>query len=149
MGIYQRSEILAHEAVHAARCAFPKDPWDEYFAYMTSEKWWRRVLGPIVRTPREVWPLLLFCIMGPFIPLSFLFAAIWMALGFFRLIHGHKILRKAGEKLLKKGYSKEKVRHILFRLTDAEIQKLATGQEIKLQEGSLRSQLLNLYMRIQ
>ncbi len=146
LGIYSRSEILAHEAVHAARSAFPADIWDEYFAYMTSEKPWRRVLGPIVRSPWEIWPLLIFCILGPFMPLFFLLASLWLLLGFCRLIQGHLVLKKAGQTLFKKGFSKEKIRHILFRLTNDEIQKLAKGKDL-LEEPTLRWQLLNLYLR--
>lgn len=147
LGIYSRSEILAHEAVHAARSAFPADGWDEYFAYMTSEKNWRRALGPIIRSPWEVWPLLMFCILGPFIPLSFIFAALWIGLGFYRLVKGHLTLKKASFTLQKMGLSNEKIRHILFRLTNEEIQKLAQGKEIAPKEQTLRWQLLNLYLR--
>ncbi|HSX13847.1 MAG TPA: hypothetical protein VLE96_05450 [Chlamydiales bacterium] len=144
--IYSRSEILAHEAVHAARSAFPVDPWDEYFAYMTSEKVWRRALGPIVRRPWEVWPLLAAFIVGPFLPLSFLFASVWIGLGFIRLIRGHFILKKASLALQKKGLSNDQVRHILFRLTNVEIQKLAKGKDLS-EEQTLRWQLLNIYLR--
>jgi hypothetical protein len=144
--IYSRGEILSHEAVHAARSAFPVDPWDEYFAYMTSEKSWRRALGPIVRRPWEVWPLLMFSLLGPFLPIAFLFAAIWIGLGFFRLTKGHLVLKKASQALRKKGYSTEKVRHILFRLMDSEIQDLASGRELVKKEN-LRGQLINIYLR--
>lgn len=130
LGIYDRGEILSHEAVHAARSAFPKDRWDEYFAYMTSEKAWRRVLGPIVQSPWEVWPFLLFCIAGALFPLVFIGAAIWTGFGFYRLAQGHRILRKASESLSSEGYSDKQVRAILFRLTDAEIQRLSRGINI-------------------
>jgi hypothetical protein len=146
LGIYDRSEILAHEAVHAARSAFPADIWDEYFAYMTSSQAWRRILGPIVRRPLEVWPLLLFCILGPFIPLAFLFAALWIGLGFFRLIRGHLTLNKASLTLQKKGIAKTAIRHILFRLTNDEIQRLAKGKDLQ-KEKTIRWQLLNIYLR--
>jgi hypothetical protein len=146
LGIYNRSEILAHEAVHAARSAFPLDPWDEYFAYMTSEKAWRRALGPIVQRPWEVWPLLIFCLLGAFLPLFFLGAALWVGLGFYRLISCHLTLQRAGKTLRKLGYSDKKIRYILFRLTNQEIQKLSKGVDIfPIPETSLRSRLLNLY----
>ena len=51
--LYSREEILAHEAVHAARCAFEEPDSEEYFAYFTSSARWRRVFGPIIRKPWE------------------------------------------------------------------------------------------------
>lgn len=147
LGIYSRSEILAHEAAHAARSAFPADGWDEYFAYMTSEKNWRRVLGPIIRSPWEVWPLLVFFILGPFLPLTFLCAAIWTGLGFYRLVKGHLILKRASLTLQKRGFASEKIRHLLFRLTNDEIRQLAQGKEIVPKEQTLRGKLLNHYLR--
>lgn len=145
LGIYKRSEILAHEAVHAARSAFPYDPWDEYFAYMTSGQAWRRVLGPIIQRPWEVWPFLIFCLLGPMIPIAFIAAAFWTSLGFIRLISRHLILRKASKTLQKKGYSEAQARYILFRLRDAEIRSLAKGKDLETNE-SLNSRLIQRYI---
>lgn len=152
LGIYNRSEVLAHEAVHAARSSFPLDPWDEYFAYMTSEKAWRRALGPIVQRPWEVWPFLIFCILGVFFPIFFLGAAFWTGLGFYRLISCHLTLAKARKTLRKLAFTEEKTRFILFRLTNGEIQNLSRGIDIfsipkEQSQMSLRSRLLNLYRR--
>lgn len=148
LGLYDRDEILGHEAVHAARSAFPKDPWDEFFAYMTSRKRWRKVLGPIFRRPWEVWPLFMFSLLGALDPNAFFFTAIWIFLGFSRLIYSHWILRKACQTLKKRKYADSVIRAILVRLTDAEIRKLAKGIDIFKtsldKEENLRWRLLRL-----
>lgn len=125
--VYSRDEILAHEAVHAARSALGSDRFEEFFAYMTSKNRWRRVIGPIIRRPWEVWPFLIFSWAGPFFPLAFLGAALWAAIGFWRLALGHLTLKKAGEKLGEKIKDARKIRSILVRLTDREIEMLAKG----------------------
>lgn len=146
LGIYQRSEILAHESVHAARSAFPVDPWDEFFAYMTSDSAWRRVLGPIIRRPWEVWPFLIFCLFGAIVPVFFLGAAVWASLGFYRLIRSHRVLQKASRTLKHLKYSDKQVRSILLRLTDSEIGDLAKGVNILTRQvgSNLRLRLLFL-----
>ncbi len=141
--MYQRSEILSHEAVHAARSAFPKDPWDEFFAYMVSEKSWRRALGPIIQRPWEVWPFLVFCVLGALDAIFFLGAAAWIGAGFFRLIRAHLTLTKASKELQKQ-MSDDDARALLLRLTGEEIQSLSKGKEIKISED-LRGRLIAIY----
>ncbi len=137
-----KDEILAHESVHAARAAFPEDRWEEFFAYMVSEKRWRRVLGPIVQRPWEVWPFLVCCLMGSFFQVAFWGAAIWMGLGFCRLIRGHSILKKAVKNIQKKVGDEGKARAVLVRLTDEEIQIIAQGRPIG--DDSLRWRVIRL-----
>jgi hypothetical protein len=148
LGIYQRSEILAHESVHAARSAFPFDPWDEFFAYMTSDVAWRRVLGPIIRSPWEVWPFLIFSLLGVFDPIFFLGSSLWMAFGFYRLIRSHLILRKVAEFLKKLGCPEGMISSLLLRLTHSEIVDLSRGTNIfaaiQSEESNLRLRLLLL-----
>lgn len=137
LGLYNRDEILAHEAVHAARAAFEESVNEEFFAYMTSQKKWRRVLGPIVRRPWEVWPVLLGAVMGAWMPVFYWVTTLWMGWGFVRLIRQHACLRKAA-----KGLGKN-ARAILVRLTDQEIEQLAKGEKLKAKE-ELRWRLLRL-----
>ncbi len=145
--IYHRSEILSHEASHAARSAFPSDRWDEFFAYMTSDASWRRVLGPIIQRPWEVWPFLICSLLGSFFSLFFLGAAIWLFLGFWRLFLGHLTLRKAGLFLQTIGCSKQKARSILFRLTDDEIRKIASAENIFVENNSKDLRWRLIYLR--
>lgn len=51
---YSASEVLAHELAHAARCAFPADLLDEYLCYGLSPRKYRRLLGPLLASPRLV-----------------------------------------------------------------------------------------------
>ncbi len=142
--IYSREEILAHESVHAARSAFPKSRFEEFFAYMTSESKYRRVMGPIVERPIEVWPFVVFCLLGTIDMRAFFGAIIWVSLGCYRLIQGHWILRKASEHLRRWMDSEKKIRSFLLRLTDHEIESLAKGAQIQtICDSSLRWKLLS------
>lgn len=50
---YQREEVLAHEAVHAARIAFDEPRFEEVLAYRTSKSSLRKWGGPLFRRPWE------------------------------------------------------------------------------------------------
>lgn len=128
--LYDREEILAHEAVHAARAGFKEDQWEEFFAFMTSPMLWRRVLGPIIRRPWEVWPFLLCCLLGPVFPLGFFGAAIWAVLGFGRLIVQHRTIKQASAELSKLIQDPRKIRAVLVRLSNEEIRALSRGEKI-------------------
>lgn len=147
---YAKEEIIAHEAIHVARAAFQETRFEEFFAYYTSEKKWRKVLGPIVRRPWEVWPLLFFFCVGAFVPLFSVGALLWVFLGFTRLILGHFTLRRASNALLKVVKDKKTARAILFRLTDKEISLFAKGEDVlsyaHLQQ-ELRWRLIRLYIK--
>lgn len=143
--LYSREEILAHEAVHAARAGFQESRFEEFFAYMTSEKKWRRALGPILRRPWEAWPFIACSFLGMFEPIAYLGAALWSAIGFARLLWGHATLRRASIHLREHLPSDRSVRAFLLRLTDAEIRALAQGADPKtLRDDSLRWRLLSL-----
>lgn len=144
LGIYRREEILAHEAVHAARSAFEERKNEEFFAYMTSEAKWRRVLGPILQRPAECWPFI-FLLAGGLVSewislyfdlvdwmggVCFWGALLWVGIGFGRLIRQHWVLRRAGERLLAILKEKKTVRAVLFRLTDEEIDRFARDEKI-------------------
>lgn len=142
LGLYRREEILGHEAVHAARCAF-EEKSEEFFAYMTSDKKWRKVLGPIFERPWEAWLLVGVLGVGAFWPAGYLAAGCLAAIGFWRLGRMHRRLAKAGKRLEKAGV--EKVRAVLFRMTDKEIGKLAKGADLQEVAGScLRWRLIRL-----
>ncbi|MBI3508913.1 MAG: hypothetical protein HY069_04700 [Chlamydiia bacterium] len=144
LGLYQREEILAHEAVHAARSAFSEKKNEEFFAYMTSLVRWRRILGPIIQSPWEVWPFLVAMLVGMFFQGALFFAALWLGLGFCRLIRQHRILKKTYHALLKVS---DKPFALMLRLTDTEIRqfgKLENIQEYAEKQTSLRWRLIRL-----
>lgn len=127
---YQRDEILAHEAVHAARSAFEEPKSEEFFAYMVSEKWWQRAFGPIVQRPWEVWPFLFTMIGGMVFPAFNIGSAIWLGLGGWRLVCLQMRFRRAGRALSSLRVDKKNARAILFRLTDREISMISRGGDL-------------------
>jgi hypothetical protein len=144
---YKREEILAHEAVHAARSAFNEPQNEEFFAYMTSGQKWHKVLGPILKKPWEIGPFFIAMLMGALFPTCYLAATVWMSMGFFRLIRQHRFLRKASENILPFVGNQKTVRFILFRLTDEEISRFAKGERFdsyRKKQSCLRWRLINL-----
>ncbi|MDE3045471.1 MAG: hypothetical protein KGJ02_02350 [Verrucomicrobiota bacterium] len=130
LGIYRREEVLAHEAVHAARAAFQETENEEFFAFATARERWRRVLGPIVRRPWEVWLLGVWGLGGIWDGFTWIGAGV-VSLGFCRLIRQHWRLRRAAETLLKRVGEPKRARAILFRMTDEEVRKLARGEWVE------------------
>ncbi len=51
MSIYPVQEVLAHESVHAVRSAFNEPKFEEIFAFQTSKNTFRKLFGPLFRTP--------------------------------------------------------------------------------------------------
>jgi hypothetical protein len=150
LGLYRREEILAHEAIHAARSGFAEQQCEEFFAYMTSEKRWRRVLGPLIQRPWEVWPFLLFLGAGVIWPLCNWGATVWMGLGFARLVRQHSRLKRAAAQIGKRVGHPRTIRAILFRLTDAEVTALARGKDIDAyaqRQSCLRWRVIKNYLR--
>ena len=143
LGLYSRDEILAHEAVHAARSAFEEPASEEFFAYYTSSAKWRRVLGPIVRRPWEASLFLGALVLGLFLE-TFLPAAVLFSFALWRLSAQHVRLRRAANKIRQRGKSEKTIRALLFRLTDGEIRRLAQGLDLE-DDGSLRFRLICLY----
>lgn len=119
--IYKRAEVLSHEAVHAARFAFNEPRFEEIFAYKTSSKTWRKILGPLFRTPLETGLFLLALIASAVLP--FLFFLPWLLLLIFgvRLFLSHRTLSCAQQKCEKILLNPAQSLCVLLRLTDKEI----------------------------
>lgn len=149
--VYKREEILAHEAVHSARSGFNETVSEEFFAYMTSEKKWRRVLGPILRRPWEAWPFLLFCLAGSLWPVFYWGSALWAGIGFYRLISQHLRLKRAADHIYKKVKDFKRVRAILFRLTDQEIVQFSKNtvciSQFAKNQNCLRWRIIKSYLK--
>ena len=127
---YHRDEILAHEAVHAARSAFNEPQAEEFFAFMASEKWWRRAFGPLVRRPIEVWVFFILATSAMFFPLGNLLVGLWMGTGVLRLFRLHRKMRSAAKALIGIFRDPKRVRAVLLRLTDGEIGMFAEGEDV-------------------
>lgn len=127
---YSRSEILAHEAVHAARSAFDEPLFEEFFAFLVSEKWWRRAFGPIVQRPWEVWGFFVSLAAGIAAPWCSLAGALWIGAGLARLMRLHWKMRRAAKNLMAVIGDVKRTRAILVRLSDAEIDLFARGEDL-------------------
>lgn len=51
-------ELIRHELVHAVRSRFRESLFEEFLAYATSKKAYRRVIGPLFQTSMMVWMFL-------------------------------------------------------------------------------------------
>lgn len=158
LNFYHREEILAHEAVHAARMQFDEPYFEEIFAYKTSPKIWRRFFGPLFQRPWEAIVFLLFLFLpiayevAQFFPLDlesfswlrllplFFFAALFLRLSFLQTT-----LFFASRRMKKMLQNPEKKWAVFFRMTDREIFQFAfsknLAKKIKMQK-SLRWDLL-------
>lgn len=144
---YQKEEILAHEAVHAARSGFHEMLFEEFFAYRVCKNKWRQTFGPLLRKPWEAWPFLFFLIAGIVTPLFYIGALGWLTGGLIRLYQIHRRFKRASSHLLKWVKDPQKVLPVLFRLTDAEITQFARGKNLELyasKQQCLRWRLIKL-----
>ncbi len=66
---YSRSEVLTHEAVHAARMRFEEPQFEEILAYSTAPQAWKRFFGPLFSRTWEPLVLMLSVMLGVFWPL--------------------------------------------------------------------------------
>ncbi len=114
--LYSRKEVLAHEAVHAARTAFNEPRFEEIFAYRTSTSFLPRWIGPLFRRSWESYALM---ILLPLLatPL-FSLPLLAIALGSLRLAHAHWHLYCCAKRLKLLVDNPDAV---LLRLTDREI----------------------------
>ncbi len=141
-GVYSREEILAHELAHVGRMAYVSgNGYEELLAYEALSSGWRRWLGPIVQSSWEallficslgfasvvqMMPLFLgqdlpFWIWGGFTVLPVLLVSIGAA----RLIRRRRTLWAAHQNLHQLLGSANKARHLLYRLTDREVELFA------------------------
>ena len=147
--IYRRDELLSHELCHAVRGCLEDEPYEEHFAYMTSNSAFRRWSGNCFR--RE-WDAIIFLIpvvlllvaqiivytgllnlpLWPFWIIAFAFPAFLIA----RNIPERRTFFAARSKLEKAGFANPDA--ALFRMTADEIRTLA-----RIPDGQLESYLSN------
>ena len=123
--------------MHAVRCCYDKSKYEEMFAYMTANSFFRKFLGPIIESSKEVLIFLIlifstiFCqslytfFDNKFFYYYFCFFSFLsfstISFGLFRLFFKRIKLFKSYKKIKKLGFDKKKAMAILFRLTDGEI----------------------------
>ncbi len=162
--IYTLDEILAHEAVHSIRVAFDEPKTEEIFSYMTATNVFRKVLGPIIRSEKEVF--LFFGLMGgyfisqiswvlsnfnffSYVSLFFGFLVLSLiSFGLLRLFFVRRKVRKASKKLFKIFRCKKKSRAVLFRLTDKEIFKFSKMKKNEIEDYIFESKEKSLRLRL-
>ena len=66
---YKRSEVLSHEAIHAARMRFDEPLFEEVLAYSTAPQAWKRFFGPLFSRTWEPLVLMVGVALGIFWPL--------------------------------------------------------------------------------
>lgn len=137
---YRRSDVLAHEAVHAARTRFEQPQFEEVLAYSTAPQTWKRFLGPLFSRTWEPLVLLLSVMAGAFVPLV-PFLLISLALGW--LSFKQWIFKRCCRRLSLP---------IVLCLTDSEMRKFARMSELEIQaylekDSSLRARLIRLLFK--
>ena len=143
--IYRRDELLAHELCHAVRGCLEDEPYEEHFAYMTSDSAFRRWTGNCFR---HEWDAIAFLIpvvlllavqiivytgllnlpLWPFWILAFAFPAFL----FVRNIPDRRMFFAARSKLEKSGFAKPDA--ALFRMTADEIRALARTPDDQIEQ---------------
>jgi hypothetical protein len=130
---YQRSDVLAHEAVHAARVCFEEPQFEEIIAYQTSPQAWKRFLGPLFSRTWEPLLMLLSLLIGVFwlwVP------AVFIGAFFSWLVFRQWTFRRCCRKL---------PMSVVLCLTDAEIRKEAySSKALFLNDKTARCRLLRL-----
>lgn len=141
LGIYNRDEIVAHELAHVGRMMFEEDKFEEILAYRSSNSWFRRWFGPIVKSSFEsgIFVLSLFLVMAA--DLFFLsdfsqigrafwinsFPLILIIFALIRLIWRQRQMSKCLKKLEILLKDKSKGQAVAYRLTDNEIIHFASS----------------------
>lgn len=148
LGIYQRSELIAHELAHVGRMLYQEPQFEEILAYQTSSSRWRRWLGPIVQSSKESFFFILLlglAILTDFAVLSLgpqmtalawwtrLLPLVFFVLALGRLVYRNQIFKHCLQKL-ETLYSPLEARHLLYRLRDREIKHFSHLSPLKIRE---------------
>jgi len=154
--IYKSQEVLAHEALHAARFTFNEPQFEELLAYQTSANRWRRWLGPLFEASWESYLLLCLLLVSllaqsieitiathPLLTLATWLPWMGMGAGLCRLFYRHFLLQRCLQNLKKTLKHPEQSLAVACRLTDREIRTCAHLPPSKIadylsQENSLR-----------
>lgn len=149
LGLYERSELIAHELAHVGRMVYAEPQFEEILAYRSSRSPFRQFFGPLVQSAKE--SLLFILLLGLILmanlalfamntPLTFTLALwLWtipLSLVLFALL---RLFRKQGlfkaclQNLKEIYQDKQLADHLIYRLTDKEISLFGkiTSSEIR------------------
>ncbi|WDE97942.1 hypothetical protein PQO03_19125 [Lentisphaera profundi] len=172
--IYGRQELMAHEMCHAVRFPLEADKYEEMFAYQTSTSAFRKLFGPMVRSPKETYILiaLISLLMGVqvwiynqeyverayFLPLP-VFILMSLMVGYFAFLMMRQHLQNKSYERLLQMFSEitDAPRSLAFRLNDKEIDCLLLEKTLtktlfvdlldQAGAGDLRKKILFSYLR--
>lgn len=161
--IYKRDELIAHEVAHVGRMTFDENKFEEILAYRTSSSSWSRWLGPLVQSAFEAGLFVLIVMALLFLDLYFLMTAdheayfsmmplklipvglLMYALG--RLWRRQRIFKKAIVNL-QQVVGNLKANHVIYRLTDKEIDLFAKMPFGEIQEYAKEQKTKSLRWRL-
>lgn len=140
LGLYKKNELISHELSHVGRMAFQEPKYEEFFAYSSSPSTWRAWWGPIIQSSKEslyfilllgllfIVDLSLFSMDYPeAVPLSWQLKLLPVGCVFLALLRLAGRHWKFSRALKNLGvlYEKKVALHVMYRLTDEEIEKFA------------------------
>jgi len=127
--LYPIEEIASHELIHAIRAAFQESRFEEFFAYLTSKRSYRRYFGPLFSHTLEPWVLIfaLFLTIALFNPL---FLSLTLLFFLFRLFLRQRIFHNC----LKRLKNTKNPLSIALCLTDKEILHFAKQSQEKIKQ---------------
>lgn len=149
LGLITRKELIAHEICHAGRMMFEEPKFEEMLAYRSSNSWFSRYVGPIIRSSTESLIFVLTLFFAAFIDLIIVFYApttpllqlFWIkliplglvAFAIARLLWCRSQFSTCLKKLTQLFESEEKANAVTYRLTDQEIEFFSKSdlEEIK------------------
>lgn len=134
--IYGRNELMAHELCHIARIGFRSSAFEELFAYQTASVGFRRFIGGIVRSPRDMYSMAggalslvgaqyanVF-VLGNSRPELFAIPALLFGFVGVRFLSAYAAFRRARRNLVHVFDSAEAM-PVLFRCSDADVYQIA------------------------
>ncbi len=141
LGLYHRSELLAHEFAHVGRMVYNEPKYEEVLAYRSSQVKWRRFFGPIVESSKESL-LFIFVLLATLVAdLSLLSMnstftsslAFWLPMlptaliliALFRLMRKQAKFNRCLQRLTDTFHDGITAGHLIYRLTDHEIDLFA------------------------
>ncbi|MBA3237868.1 MAG: hypothetical protein H0T62_05895 [Parachlamydiaceae bacterium] len=141
--IYKRDELIAHEVAHVGRMMFDENSYEEILAYRTSSSSWSRWIGPLVQSAFEAGLFILAIMLILLLDLYFLMTenheayfsmmplklipAGLLILAVGRLWYRQHTFKKALSNLQQTLGGLETANHMIYRLTDKEINLFASS----------------------
>jgi len=150
LGIYHRTEIIAHEFAHVGRMLFHEPRFEELLAYRTSTSRFRRWFGPLISNSYESLFFILSLFLGSgtlllnnmgnlFLPKALLILLqvipfLLLGAGLIRLWHRHTTFNRCLNLLKACTQSERTANALIFRLCDREILLFSKMNPLQLRE---------------